>query len=107
VDQLIEDLARRPGPVIVAGDFNTTGQSDAYLRLTRHLLDAHRQAGRGFGHTFPAYQGRFYWIPILPRLVRIDMILHSAEWTAVESRVLREHGQSDHLPVLARLAWSQ
>lgn len=106
VDYLLEDLARRNGPVLVAGDFNMTDQSDAYRALARDLQDAHREAGRGFGHTFPAYGGRYRGIPIFPRMVRIDMILHSPGWRALECRVLRDHGESDHLPVLARLAWS-
>jgi endonuclease/exonuclease/phosphatase (EEP) superfamily protein YafD len=107
VSQLIEDLGHRQGPVVVAGDFNMTGQSEAYRALARHLQDAHRQVGRGFGHTFPAYEGRYRGIPILPRMVRIDMVLYTSEWTALECQVLREHGQSDHLPILARLALAQ
>lgn len=106
VDQLLKDMDRRTGPVLIAGDFNMTSQSDAYRALAGRVQDAHREAGRGFGHTFPAYGGHYRGIPILARMVRIDMILYSSEWTAVECRVLREHGQSDHLPVLARLAWS-
>ena len=111
VELLVRDLARREGPVLVAGDWNMTEQSDAYRALTRELRDAHREAGRGFGHSFPAYAGRFQptvglSLPIFPRLVRIDIILHSPDWTAVECRVLPAHGQSDHLPVWARLAWA-
>jgi len=107
VSQLVADVERRHGPVLVAGDFNMTDQSDAYRALTRSLTDAHRETGRGFGHTFPAYGGRWRGIPVFPRMVRIDMILHSDEWTALEHQVLSEHGQSDHLPVFARLALAQ
>jgi endonuclease/exonuclease/phosphatase (EEP) superfamily protein YafD len=107
VAQLIEDLARRQGPVIVAGDMNMTDQTDAYRALAGLLEDAQREAGRGFGHTFPAYGGRFGGLPIFPRMVRIDMLFHSDAWAALECRVVSEHGQSDHLPVLARLAWAQ
>lgn len=107
VEQLVADLERRQGPAIVAGDFNMTSQSDAYATLAQYLSDAHRAAGRGFGHTFPAYRGRWGGVPIPARLVRIDMILYSPDWTAREFQVLSEHGQSDHLPVLARLTWSQ
>jgi endonuclease/exonuclease/phosphatase (EEP) superfamily protein YafD len=105
VDELVQDLAERPGPVLVASDFNTTDQSDAYRALTRSLKDAHREMGRGLGHTFPLYAGSWRGLPVLSRMVRIDLILHSDEWTALECRVLDEHGQSGHLPVLARLAW--
>jgi vancomycin resistance protein VanJ len=100
---LAQDVASRAGPVIVAGDLNATDQSRAYALLTAHLDDAHRQAGSGFGHTFPAYRGSFHGLPILPRAVRIDMILYSSELQAVESRVVPEHGESDHNPVWATL----
>jgi len=100
---LAQDVATRAGPVIVAGDLNATDQSTAYAVLTAHLNDAHRQAGSGFGHTFPAYRGSFHGLPILPRAVRIDMILYSSDLQAVDSRVVPEHGESDHHPVWATL----
>jgi vancomycin resistance protein VanJ len=100
---LAQDVAARAGPVVVAGDLNATDQSTAYAVLTGHLDDAHCQAGSGFGHTFPAYRGSFHGLPILPRAVRIDMILYSSELQAVESRVIPEHGESDHHPVWATL----
>jgi endonuclease/exonuclease/phosphatase (EEP) superfamily protein YafD len=104
VDQLVADVSGRQGPVLVAGDFNMTEQSDVYRTLVRVLQDAHREVGWGLGHTFPAYGGSWRGIPVFPRMVRIDMILHSDEWAALECQVLDEHGQSDHLPVLARFA---
>jgi len=100
---LMQEIATRSGPVVVAGDLNATDQSTAYAVLTAHLHDAHRQAGSGFGHTFPAYRGSFHGVPILPRAVRIDMILYSSDFQAVESRVVPEHGESDHNPVWATL----
>jgi len=100
---LVQDIAARAGPVVVAGDLNATDQSTAYAVLTAHLEDAHRRAGSGFGHTFPAYRGSFHGLPILPRAVRIDMILYSSDFQAVESRVIPEHGESDHHPVWATL----
>lgn len=100
---LIREIAAHAGPVIVAGDLNATDQSTAYAMLTKHLEDAHRQAGKGFGHTFPAYRGSFHGLPIPARTVRIDMILYSPDFQAVESRVIPEHGESDHNPVWATL----
>lgn len=81
-----------------------TDQSDAYRTLVQSLTDTHREVGRGFGHTFPAYEGSWRGLPILRKLVRIDMVFHSDEWTALECRVLDEHGQSDHLPMLTRFS---
>jgi vancomycin resistance protein VanJ len=127
VHQLMDDMDRRNEPAIIAGDFNSTDQSDVYKVLTSHVTDAYRDAGWGFGHTFPAYSASFQEIPplaklaefvyaktihFLPRyylnslrLVRIDMILHSQEFRAIDSHVSSVHGESDHLPVLATLQW--
>jgi endonuclease/exonuclease/phosphatase (EEP) superfamily protein YafD len=102
VGQLVADVAERHGPVLVAGDFNMTDQSDAYRTLVQSLTDTHREVGWGLGHTFPAYAGSWRGIPVFSRMIRIDMILHSDEWSTLECRVLDEHGQSDHLPVFAR-----
>jgi vancomycin resistance protein VanJ len=103
--RLADDVARRPGPVIVVGDFNSTPQSDVYATLVRVLSDAHHTAGWGLGPTYPAYGGRYRGIPIMPRQVRIDMIFHSQELVALHSSVGSTYGESDHLPVIARLAW--
>lgn len=100
---LVRDIATRTGPVVVAGDLNATDQSTVYAMLTGRLEDAHRRAGSGFGHTFPAYRGSFRGLSILPRTVRIDMILYSPDLQATESRVVFEHGESDHNPVWATL----
>lgn len=93
--------------VVVVGDFNMTDQSDAYTILAQLLRDTHRMAGWGFGHTFPAYRGRFRQIPIFPRMVRIDMILYTDALVALDSYVSEHHGESDHLPVVATLAWRE
>jgi endonuclease/exonuclease/phosphatase (EEP) superfamily protein YafD len=102
---LAEDIAARQTPAVVVGDFNSTDQSDAYALLASQLHDAHRQAGWGLGHTFPAYRGSFRGIPILPRLVRIDMVRYTDDFVALASLVSSQHGESDHLPVVATLAW--
>jgi len=104
-NQLISELVDRQEPAIVAGDINTTDQSDVYSILVDHLQDAHCEAGKGFGHTFPAYMGSFRGIPIIPRTVRVDMIFYSSEFIALDSQVVRDHGESDHHPVLAEFAW--
>lgn len=129
VQRLLADIHHRQAPVIVAGDFNSTEQSDVYKVLTTQLSDAYRDAGWGFGHTFPAYSASFREIPPIAkvasfiytraihfvpsyylnsfRLLRIDMILHSQDFRATSSRVSSAHGESDHLPVLATLQWAR
>ena len=75
--QLADEIRAHTEPTIVVGDFNTTDQSDAYAHLRTILHDAHRAIGWGLGHTFPTYGGYFRQIPIVPRQVRIDMILYT------------------------------
>ena len=88
-------------PVIVLGDFNVSDQSAEHRMLrAAGLQDAFREAGWGFGHTFPA-AGRFYRIP-MPPVVRIDYVWASEHFTPVEAHVGPGLG-SDHLPVLASL----
>jgi endonuclease/exonuclease/phosphatase family metal-dependent hydrolase len=94
-------------PVIVAGDLNMTDQATEYSRLlSAGLSDAYRQAGWGFGHTFPARR----WIGLPGRqlevafpVVRIDHVLVSSR---VKARAIRvwDAGSSDHHPVVADLA---
>jgi len=102
-ERLLDDIERRSGPVIVTGDFNSTDQSDVYTLMRGRLHDAYRAVGWGFGHTFPAYAGSYHGIPIFPRQMRIDMIFYSDDLVALESRVGRSCGESEHLPLLARL----
>jgi endonuclease/exonuclease/phosphatase (EEP) superfamily protein YafD len=105
--RLVDDIARRPGPKIVAGDWNSTDQSDAYAILSEHLTDAHRAVGWGLGHTFPAYARRYRGFPILPRQIRIDMIFCSQAFVPLRSSVGAAYGESDHLPVVAAFGWRQ
>lgn len=104
---LRDDIVARQEPAIVVGDFNSTEQSEAYAILAPLLYDAQRAAGWGFGHTFPAYGGAFHRIPILPQLVRIDMIRYTGDFVALTSKVSSLHGESDHNPLIATLAWRQ
>lgn len=105
VEQLMTDIAAQTEPVVVVGDFNSTPQSDVYRILRRKLLDSQQEAGWGLGHTFPAQLTTFRQLPLFPRLIRIDMILHSAAFVALANYVSQAHGESDHLPVIAELAW--
>ena len=81
------------GPCIVAGDFNTPPRGVFYRRMpARGLSDSFRQAGRGFGATYPSD------IPLL----RIDHIFTGKGVRALRTWVPRTHG-SDHRPVVADL----
>jgi vancomycin resistance protein VanJ len=93
------------GPQILTGDFNQTEWSRPYGMLTDVFRDSFKEAGRGFGHTFPSaveVRGRELALP----LVRIDYIFHSPDLAAVAAR-LAPSGSSDHVPVVADLVFTK
>lgn len=95
----LDDPACR-APTVLLGDFNATGWSRAYRRLSRRLTDARRLTGerrwRRGGASFPS---RF-------PLLRIDHVFVS-EHVAVERVAVVDtplaRQASDHLPVLAEI----
>lgn len=93
-------------PVVVAGDANATDLSDGYSMLVESLNDSWREAGIGFGHTYPGpasrgIQGLNWRMP--KWLARIDYIFHSDHWQAIEVGVSDSAGGSDHRAVVAEL----
>ena len=103
------EYTRGRGPAILGGDANAGPLSEAVHIFTREFRDSWREAGFGPGHTFPSRTldesnrpkiGRW---DIPPRVARIDYIFHSSEWTAVEARLARYDGVSDHRGVVAVL----
>jgi endonuclease/exonuclease/phosphatase (EEP) superfamily protein YafD len=112
---LLADFARvYDGPLIVIGDLNATDQNDAYAIIAAELGDAWREAGSGFGHTFPGADTRVSPGSSRPSLdgfavpqwlVRIDYIFHSAELITLDARLGQFDGMSDHRPVVATLAF--
>ena len=110
VTRLLERIAAETLPVILAGDFNMSDQSDDYRRITARLKDAFRQAGRGLGYTFPdwsAPQSRSVvnGLPLgfVPPLVRLDYVFHNPTMRVIDARVWPESGGSDHRPLLVTL----
>ena len=103
--RLTEQTARADGPFVLAGDFNIAAGSRAYRAFPAAWRDAFAEAGRGFGHTFPAAvperQGRG-WPGISLPLIRIDYILTSPDLRPREAWTQEVRG-SDHLAVIADL----
>lgn len=98
--QAIADfVALQSDPVLAPGDFNSPLHTTAYKHLNKNLVDAWRQRGLGFGHTWP---GTFP----LRWLIRIDHIFHSADWRTLTVEVGPWDGVSDHRPVVATLVLS-
>lgn len=75
--------------VVVCGDFNDSPLSYAHHAVARHLDDAFRQSGCGFGISYN--QNRFYF--------RIDHIFVSKSLKTYNCTVDRSIKDSDHYPV--------
>jgi endonuclease/exonuclease/phosphatase family metal-dependent hydrolase len=84
------DAARERLPVLLAGDTNLPGLSAVYRKHLASYKDGFREAGFGFGYTFP--WGRAF--------LRLDRILGSDTLRFTSFRVGCE-GLSDHLCVVA------
>jgi endonuclease/exonuclease/phosphatase (EEP) superfamily protein YafD len=101
--EIAAQVRRTEGPRIVAGDLNGSQWSRPYRLLSAELQDSFPEGGAAFGHTYPSSLQWGPWRLSLP-LVRIDYIFHSAELVALATRVGPDGG-SDHLPVVAELAF--
>lgn len=103
-DLLKNDILTCEMPAILGGDFNTTDQSEIFGLLVEHLHNAHWDACKGFGFSFPrALYMKERHIPFFP-FMRIDHIFFSDQFVALDAATLADAYGSDHLPVTARLA---
>lgn len=106
------DFIEGDDAVIVAGDTNTTSLSDAYkIIVNAGLLDSWKEAGFGFGHTFPgsnipgSSRPVVFGIPSPQWMVRIDYIFHSNHWHVESAHIAPFDQVSDHRAVTAFLDW--
>jgi vancomycin resistance protein VanJ len=107
IQNLVQRIERETLPVIVAGDFNMTDETQDYDSVQKVLQDSFRKSGFGFGFTWP----HGWELKLLVKIsnwrlnypvCRIDYIWYSKHWDAKSSSVL-EATESDHLPVAAEL----
>jgi len=112
--QALADFATaHPGPLIFAGDLNATDQNEAHAIIARRMHDTWREAGWGFGHTFPGKptpdvggsRPVIFGIPVPMWLVRIDHIFHSDSFVALDARLGPDDAGSDHRAVIVTLGW--
>lgn len=107
--QALAQLAAQTGPLIAAGDANTTPTSQAYRLLASSLEDAWVSAGLGLGHTFPGSDApgssrpRLSGFPVPMWLARIDYIFTSSHWQVYSAHNTIFDGVSDHRGVAADL----
>ena len=107
IQDLVQRVDRETLPVIVAGDFNMTDETQDYDRVQEVMQDAFRKSGWWFGFTWPqGWELKFLvkssnWRLNYP-VGRIDYIWYSKHWGAKSSSVL-EATESDHLPIAAEL----
>jgi vancomycin resistance protein VanJ len=101
LERLFQEMEKLGGPIVAVGDFNMTDQSPGYRKLTRNLEDAYREAGWGFGHTFPDVEVRSIATP-LP-VVRIDYVFHSRDMAARRAYV-GDRGGPNHRFLVAELS---
>ena len=82
------------GPLLVAGDFNTTPWSNHFQDMIRRSGLSHCAAGRAIAASWPAQ--------FMPLGIAIDHCLASHHWRSLDVRTGPRLG-SDHLPVVADL----
>ncbi len=93
--------AAKEAPSLLIGDFNMVQYQAIYRRfIAAGLVDSFREAGLGYGFTYPVRRSRFRLRPLL----RIDFIWHTRHFRAERAWVGMDYG-SDHLPIFAELAW--
>lgn len=113
--KLIQDRVFRAADgaaVVLVGDFNCVESDEPYEILTlaaepRALRDSYREIHperRADEATYHAFLGTTEGF-------RFDWILHSADLTAVDAEIIRDHGPkgrfpSDHFPVVAEFRWT-
>lgn len=91
------------GAVIAVGDANATHLSGAYREVAGALADSWWEVGRGLGHTWGG--SKLPETPFGPLwIARIDYVFHSHDLVALEARVAKHDGVSDHRGVVVKLA---
>jgi endonuclease/exonuclease/phosphatase family metal-dependent hydrolase len=88
-------------PVVAMGDWNHPDHGPLYREITGGLRDAHREAGWGYGWTFPddmssVLAGGGPWL-------RLDYILTSPAWQVMVCEVEADAEQAQHRAVAAVL----
>ncbi|HAG17386.1 MAG TPA: hypothetical protein DCG69_12845 [Bacteroidales bacterium] len=95
VNQVLENIAKSPYPMLICGDFNDTPGTYTYHKLAAGRTDAFVEKGKGYGNT---YNGK------LPAM-RIDFILNDTIFK-VNSFEIGHFEKSDHFPIMSTIKMS-
>jgi vancomycin resistance protein VanJ len=98
-----EQVGRALQACVLAGDLNATEWSHPYRLISATLVDAYREARRGWGNTYRVSVGRGRWHHRIP-VARIDYVFHSRQLITFAARLGPDSG-SEHLPVIADLGF--
>jgi hypothetical protein len=88
-------------PLVAMGDWNNPDHGPLYREFTDGLLDAHREAGRGYGYTFP--EDVSHWLAGGRSWLRIDYILANPAWQVADFVVEGNAEQAQHHALAAAL----
>jgi endonuclease/exonuclease/phosphatase (EEP) superfamily protein YafD len=107
---ILDRAAKDQGPLLIAGDFNMTDQSDAYQEITARYHDSWRDVGWGLGFTFPDYSepnAGPIALNFLRPLFRLDYVFHNDQVLPIEAHVWPNSGGSDHHPLFVQFLLSK
>ncbi len=102
LDDILNAVRAEPLPLILMGDFNTSDREAAYTQFTPTLRDVYREAGQGFGFTFPS--PRAGGIVVGP-FIRIDYIWASHQFVPLRATTHCQQAGSDHCAVSAEVSF--
>ena len=106
IRRLVSQLQLEPLPFIVAGDFNLSQHAAIYSLLETVAKDSYREAGSGWGNTWPDAT-RFDIVPnFLPPLLRLDYVWYGGNLRAVNAERGPALG-SDHYPLAVSFAFER
>lgn len=98
----ISQVEGDPLPTIIAGDFNMPSNGYIYRLFAENWKDAHREAGSGFGYTFPGKTRNPFSLG--RAWLRLDYIFSRGEWR-VSSSTVGSGDQPQHRPLCAVLVY--
>ncbi len=101
VEALLELIHADAQPTVIAGDWNIPDVGPLYWKLTKRLADAHREAGSGYGYTFPGDLN--WWAAFGQPWLRIDYVLTDHHWRPLTCEVEPSPEGSQHHALFAEL----